>query len=148
MVFPVWMWELDCEESWAPNNWCFWAVVLEKTLENPLDSKEIQPVHPKGNHSWVFIGRTDVETNSKILAIWWKDLSQLKRHWCWGKLKVEGEGDSRGWDGWMASLTQWHEFDQTLGDGEGQGSLASCSPWGHKGSDTTEQLNNKWERAP
>ena len=63
----VWMWELDCEESWAPKNWCFWTVVLEKTLESPLDCKEIQPVHPKGDESWVFIGRTDVEAETPIL---------------------------------------------------------------------------------
>ena len=69
MFFPVvtWMWELDCEESWAPKNWCFWTVVLEKTLESPLYYKEIQPVHPKGNQSWVFIGRTDVEAETPIL---------------------------------------------------------------------------------
>ena len=66
MVFPVWMWELDCEESWAPKNWCFWTVVFEKTLESPLDCKEIQPIHPKGNQSWVFIGRTDVEAKTPI----------------------------------------------------------------------------------
>ena len=70
MTFPVvavWMWELDCEESWAPKNWCFWTVVLEKTLESPLDCKEIQPVHPKGDQSWVFIGRTDAEAETPIL---------------------------------------------------------------------------------
>ena len=76
----VWMWQLDCEESWAPKNWCFWTVVLEKTLESPLDCKEIQPVHPKGDKSWVFIGRTDVEAKAAILWLadvksWliWKD---------------------------------------------------------------------------
>ena len=63
----VWMWELDCEESWAPKNWCFWAVVLEKTLESPLNCEEVQPVHPKGHQSWVFIGRTDVEAETPIL---------------------------------------------------------------------------------
>ena len=63
----VWMWELDCEESWAPKNWCFWTVVLEKTLESLLGCKEIQPVHPKGDQSWVFIGRTDVEAETPIL---------------------------------------------------------------------------------
>ena len=70
MVFPVvmlWMWELDCKESWALKNWCFWTVVLEKTLESPLDCKEIQPVHPKGNQSWIFIRRTDVEGETPIL---------------------------------------------------------------------------------
>ena len=63
----VWMWELDCEESWVPKNWCFWTMVLEKTLESPLDCREIQPVHPKGNQSWVFIGRTDAEAKTPIL---------------------------------------------------------------------------------
>ena len=77
----VWMWELDCEESWAQKNWCFWTVVLEKTLENLLDSKEIQPVHPKGNQSWIFIGRTDAEDETPIL---WplEEPTHLKRPWC------------------------------------------------------------------
>ena len=85
----VWMWELDCEESWALNNWCFWTVVLEKTLESPLDCKEIQPVHPKGDQSWVFIGRTDVEAETPIVwppdvKSWliWKDLDAGKD---WGQ---------------------------------------------------------------
>ena len=101
------MWELNYKESWVPKNWCFWAVVLEKTLESSLDCKEIQPVHPKGNQSWIFIGRTDAETETPIL--WPPDAknSLLKRPWCWERLKAEGEGDDRGWDGWMASLTQW-----------------------------------------
>ena len=96
------MWELDYKESWAPKNWCFWTVVLEKTLESPLDCKEIQPVHSKGDQSWVFIGRTDVEA----MATWCKELTHWKRPWCWERLKV-GEGDDRGWDVWMASLTWW-----------------------------------------
>ena len=104
----VWMWELDCEEGWVPKNWCFWTVVLEKTLESPLDCKEIQPVHPKGNQSWVLIGRTDVEAETPIF---WppdaKKLTHLKRPWCWERLKAGGEGDTRGWDCWMASLTWW-----------------------------------------
>ena len=103
----VWMWELDYKESWAPKNWCFWPVVLEKTLESPLDCKEIQPVHPKGHQSWMFIGRTDVEPETPILrppdAKSWLI---LKRPWCWERLRSGGEGDNRGWDGWMASLTQ------------------------------------------
>ena len=104
----VWMWELDHKESWALKNWCFWTVVLEKTLESPLDCKEIQPVHPKGDQSWVFIGKTDVEPETPILwppdvKSWliWKDPDAGKR------LKARGEGDGRGWDGWMASPTQW-----------------------------------------
>ena len=107
----VWMWELDCKESWAQkmllNLWCFWTVVLENTLKSPLDCTEIQPVHPKGNHSWVFIGRTDVEVNSSTLATWCEELTHLKRPWCWEILRAGGEGDDRGWDGWMASLTPW-----------------------------------------
>ena len=89
----------------------FWTVVLEKTLESPLDSKEIQPVHPKGNQFWIFIGRTDAEAetswNSNTLATWCKELTRLKRPWCWERLKAGGEGDDRGWDGWMASPTPW-----------------------------------------
>ena len=94
----VWMWELDNKESWVLKNWCFWTVALEKTLESPLVSREIKPVNPKGNQSWISIGRTDAEAETPIL---WK------RSWCWGRLKAGGEGDDRGWDDWMASLTQW-----------------------------------------
>ena len=83
MVFPssyVWMWELDCEESWPPKNWCFWTVVLEKTLESPLDCKEIQPVHPKGDQSWVFIGRTNIEAETpNTVATWCEELTHPKR---------------------------------------------------------------------
>ena len=103
----VWMWELNYKESWAPKNWCFWTVVLEKTLESPLDCKEIQPVHPKGNQSWVFIGRTDVEAETPILATWCEELTHLKRPSCWEGLGAGGEGDDRGWDGWMVSPTRW-----------------------------------------
>ena len=107
MVFPVVMYgELDYKESWAPKNWCVWTVVLEETLESPLDYK-IQPVHPKGDQSWIFNGRTDAEADtSKTLATWCEELTHLKRPWCWKRLKV-GEGDNRRWDGGMASLTQW-----------------------------------------
>ena len=101
----VWMWELDSKESWVPKNGCFWAVVLKKILENPLDFKEIQPVHSK-DQSWVFIGRTNVETETPILFTWCEELTQLKRPRCWERLKAGGEGD-RAWDGWMASRTQW-----------------------------------------
>ena len=103
----VWMWELDYKESWEQKNWCLWTVVLEKTLEGPLDCKEIQPVHPKGDQSWVFIGRTDAEAETPILSSWWEELTHWKRPWCWEGLRAGGEGDSRGWDGWMASPTQW-----------------------------------------
>ena len=102
------MWELDYEESWALKNWCFWTVVLEKTLESPLDCKEIQPVHPKGKQSWMFFGRTDAEAETpNTLATWCEERTHLKTPWCWERLKVGKEGDDRGWDGWMLSLTWW-----------------------------------------
>ena len=108
MCFPsshVWMRELDYKEIWAPNNWCFWTVVLDKTLESPLDNKEIRPVNPKGNQPWIFIRRTDAETEAPIL---WpldeKEMTHWKRPSCWG---AGGEGGNRGWGGWMASLTRW-----------------------------------------
>ena len=104
----IWMWELDHKESWVPKNWCFPTVVLEKTLESPLDCKEIQPVHPKGHQPWIFIGRTDAEGESPVLlATWCNWLTHWKRSWCWERLKVGGEGDDRGGDGWMASPMQW-----------------------------------------
>jgi len=96
----VWMWELDCEEGWAPKNWCFWTVVLEKTLESPLDCKEIQPVHSEGDQPWDFVGRNDAKAETPVL---WPP----KRLWCWEGLGARGEGDDRGWDGWMVSLTRW-----------------------------------------
>ena len=102
----VCMWELDYKESWVPKNWCFWIMMLEKTLESLLDCKEVQPVHPKGNQSWMFIGRTDFEAETpNTLATSCKDLTHLKRPWCWERLKVRREGDDRGWDGWMAQWT-------------------------------------------
>ena len=85
----------------APKNWCFCTVVLEKTLDSLWDCKEIQPIHPKGNQSWIFIGKTCWSWNSNTLPTHWK------RPWCWERLKAEGEGDGRGWDGWMTSPTQW-----------------------------------------
>ena len=111
VVFPVFMygmWELDGEESWGPINGCFRAVVLEKTLESPLDCKEIQPVHPKGDQSWVLIGRTDVEAETPIL--WPPHVKSWligKDPNSWEGLGAEGEGDDREWDGWMASPTRW-----------------------------------------
>ena len=102
------MWELDCEESWALKNWCFWTVVLEKTLESPLDCKEVQPVHRKGDQSWVFIGRTDAKAETSILwpphAKSWLIGKDADAGRDWGQ---EEKGDDRGWDGWMASLTLW-----------------------------------------
>ena len=137
------MWELDYKESWALKNWCFWTVVLEKTLESPLDCKEIKPVNSKRNQSWIFTGRTDAEAEApiNILATWCKELIHGKRPWCWERLKAGGEGDNRGW------IAGWHhwlngqEFEQTLGDREWHGSLVCCSPCGRKESDTTEWLN-------
>ena len=98
----VWMWELDYKESWVLKNWCFWTVVLEKILESLLDCKETQPVHRKGDQSWVFIGRTDVEAETPIL---WPP--QVKSWLIWERLKAGEEGVDRGWDGWMPSRTQW-----------------------------------------
>ena len=103
----VWMWELDHKESWALKNGYFWAVVLEKTLESLLDCKQIKPVNPKGNQSWIFTGKTDDEAEAPTLATWWKELTHWKRSWCWEWLKAGGEGDDRGWDGWMASPSPW-----------------------------------------
>ena len=100
----VWMWELDCEESWVPKNWCFGAVVLEKTLESPLDCREIQPIHPKGDQSWVFIGRTDAEAETPIL---WPPRA---KSWFIGKTLMLGETEGRrrrGRDVWMASPPRW-----------------------------------------
>ena len=144
MVFPVvvWTWELDGKESWAPKNWCFWTLVLEKTLENPLDCKEIQPIHPKGNQSWIFIERTDVEGETPILWApdvknWliWKDLDAGK-DWRWEE-KGPSEDEMVGWHHWLDG----HEFGWTPGVGDGQVGLACCSSWGRKESDMTEWLN-------
>ena len=134
------MWELDCRESWVPKNWCFLTVVLEKTPESPLDCKEIQPVNPKGNPFWIFTGRT----NAEAPILWPSDAKNwlIEKNPDAGKdWRQEGIGDDRGWDGWMASLTEWYEFEQALGAGDGQGSLACCSSWGHKESDMTKRLN-------
>ena len=95
------MWELDCEESWAPKNWCFWTVVLEKTLESPLDCKEIQPVLSFHWKDWCW------SWNSSPLATRCEELTHLKRPWCWDRLRAGGEGDNRGWDGSVASPTRW-----------------------------------------
>ena len=102
------MWELDCEESWEPKNWYFWTVVLEKTLESPLDCKEIQPVHSEGDQPWDFFGGNDAEAETPVLlATSCEESTHWKRLWCWEGLGAGGEGDDRGWDGWMASLTRW-----------------------------------------
>ena len=139
----IWMWELDHKKDWAPKNWCFWTVVLEKTLESPLDCKKIKPVHPKGNQSWIFIGRTDAEAETPILwppdaKNWliWKD-PDAGRDW----RQKEKETTKDEIVGWHHQLNG-HEFEQALGDNEGQGSLACFSLWAHKELDTTEQLKN------
>ena len=137
----VWMWELDCEESWAPKNWCFWTVVLEKTLEKPLDCKEIQPVHPKGYQSWMFIGRTDVEAETPILwppdaksCLTGKDPDAGED---WGQEKGTTEDEMARWHQWLDG----RESEWTPGDGDGLGGLACCDSWGRKESDMTERLN-------
>ena len=110
MVFLIVMYGCESKESWVLKNWCFWNVVLEKTLEDPLDCKETQPVNPKGNQSWMFIGRTNAEAETPILWPPEASLEELplwKRPWCSERLKAGGEGDDRGCDGWMASPIQW-----------------------------------------
>ena len=136
------MWELDYKDSWVLKNWCFWTVVLEKTLESPLDCKEIQLVHPKGNQSWIVIGRTDAEAEIPIL--WPPDL----KNWLIGKHPDAG----KDWRWEEKGMTKdervgWHhqlngrEFEQALGVGDGQGRLVCCSPWGGKELDMTKWLN-------
>ena len=117
MVFPIVMykmWELGHKEGWASNNWCFQTVVLEKTLESPLDSKEIKPVNPKGNQPCVFIWGTDAETDAPIPLMLQYCGHLIQRVWCWKRLKAGGEGDDRGQDGWMVSLTQWMSLSKLL----------------------------------
>ena len=136
------MWELDYKESWAPKNWCFWTAVLEKTPESLLDYKEIKPVNPEGNQSWIFIGRTDGEAETPVL--WPPDA----KNWLIGKDPDAGkdwrqeekgmtEDEIVGWHHWLNG----REFEQALGVDNAQGSLVCCSSWGHKESDTTEWLN-------
>ena len=138
----VWMWESEYKESWVPKNWCFWSVVLKKTLENPLGCKEIQPVNPKGNQSWIFLGRTDAEAETPIL--WPPDV----KNWLTGKdsnagkyWRQEEKGTTEdkmvGWHHWLDR----HEIEQAPGVSDGQGSLAFCSPWSCKESDMTVWLN-------
>ena len=141
------MWDLDCKESWVPKNWCFWTVVLEKTLESPLDCKEIKPVYPKGNQSWTFIWRTDAEAETRILGL------PDAKNWLNGKDPDAGKNwsqEEKGTTedemvGWHHQL-DGHEFEKALGVGDGQGSLACCSPWGCKESDMTEPPN--WTEQP
>ena len=136
------MWELDYKESWAPKSWCFWTVLLEETLESPLDYKEIQPVHPKGDQSWIFIGRTDAEAETPKL--WLTDM----KNWLSEKDPDAGKDwrqEKKGTAedkmvGWHHQLDE-HEFEQALRVGNGQGGQVCSSPWGRKESDMTEWLN-------
>ena len=137
----VWMWELDCEEGWAPKNWCFWTVVLEKTLESPLDCKDIQPVHSE-DQPWDFFGRNDAKAATPVLwpphvKSWLigKD-SDAGRDWGQEE-KGTTEDEMAGWHHWLDGC----ESEWTLGVGDGQGGLACCNSWGHKESDMTERLN-------
>ena len=137
----VWMWELDYKESWVLKNWCFWTVMLEKTLESPLDRKEIQPVHPRGNQSWIFIGRIDAEAETSTL---W---TTNAKSWLIGKDPDAGKHWRQKEEGTEDEKVGWHQlngpnFEQTLGDSEGKGSLERCSLWDHKELDMTDQLNN------
>ena len=136
------MWELDCEESWALKNWNFWTVVLEKTLESLWDCKEIQPVHPKGDQSWVFFGRNDAKAETPVLG------PPQAKSW----LTAEDSDAGRDWEQEEKGTTEdemagWHhqldgrESEWTPGVGDGQGGLACCDSWGCKESDTTERLN-------
>ena len=141
----IWVWELDYKESWEPKNWCFWAMMLEKTLESPLDFEEIQPVHPKGDQSWVFIGRTDVEAETPVLwppdvKSWliWKDPDAGKD---WGQEeKGTTEDEMVGWH----HRLNGHGFGWILGVGDGQEGLVCCSSWGHKELDMTEWNELNW----
>ena len=138
------MWELNYKENWAPENWCFWTVVLEKTLESPWTARDcrIQPVHAKGNQPWIFIWRTDAEAEASILwppdvknCLILKDLDAGK-DWM-QEVKGKTEDEMVGWSHWLDG----HEFQQALGVGSGQGSLACYSPWGCKELDMTQWLN-------
>ena len=134
-------WELEHEESWAPKNWCFGIVVLEKIVESSLDCEEIKPVNPKGNQFWILIGRTDAEAEASIL--WPSDVkswltrkdSDAGKDWRQEKGRIENE--MVGWH----HRVDGHEFEQAPGVGEGPGSLACCSSWCCKESNMTERLN-------
>ena len=135
------MWKLDYKESWAPKNWCFWTMVLEKTLESPLDYKEIQPVHPKGNLSEYSWERLMLKLKLQYLGHPMQRTDSFEKTPSWERLQAGGEGDDRGWDGWMVSLTRWTWVwvnSRSWWWTEEPGMLQS---WGHKESDTTELLN-------
>ena len=138
----VWMWELGHKESWMLKNWCFWTVVLENTLVSPLNCKEFKLVNPKGNQSWIFVGRTDAETETPIL--WPPDA----KNWLIGKdpdtgkdWKQEEKGMTEDEMVWWHHWLDGHEFEQTPGVGNGQGSLACFTPRGHKELGMTERLS-------
>ena len=136
------MWELDCEEGWALKNWCFWTVVLEKTLESPLNCKEIQPVHSEGDQSWDFFGRNDAKAETLVLwpshAKSWLigEDSDAGRDWEQEE-KGTTEDEMAGWHYWLDG----RESEWTPGIGDGQVGLACRDAWGRKESDTTERLN-------
>ena len=138
----VWMWELDYKENWVPKNWCFGTVMLEKTLESPLDCKEIQPVHSKGDQPWVFFGRNDAKAETLVLwlphAKSWLIGKDCDAGRDWGQEEKGTTEDEMA--GWHHRL-DGHEFGWTPGVGDGQGGLACCNSWGRKESDTTERLN-------
>ena len=145
MVFPAVMWELNHKESWAPKNWCFWTVVLEKTLESPLDCKEIQLFHPKGSQSWIFIGRADVEAETSVL---WPP---GEKNWLIGKDTDAGKDWRQEEKGMKEDeMVRWHhrlnghEFGWTPGVGDGQGGLACCSPWSRKEVEHDWATELKW----
>ena len=138
----AWMWVLNHKEGWPLKNWCFRIVVLKKTLESPMNFKEIKPINPKGNRPWIFLGRTDAEAEPLILR------PPDSKNWLIGKDPDTGkdwrqeekgatEHEIVGWHHWFNG----HEFEQAPGSGDGQGSLECCSPWGHKESDMTEWLD-------
>ena len=136
------VWELDHKESWAPHSWYFWTIVLEKTLESSLDSKEINLVHPKRNQPWISIGRTDAESEAPIL--WPPDAKSrlIRKDLDGGKDRRQEEKGTTEDEmvGWHHRLNG-HEFEQTLGNGDGQGSLVCCCPWGRKESKMAERLH-------
>ena len=138
----VWMWELDCEEGWAEKNWCFWTVVLEKTLDSPLGCKEIQPVHSVRDQPWDFFGRTDAKAEAPVLwpphAKSWLIGKDFDAGRDWGQEKKGTTKDEMaGWHHWLDG----RESEWTPGFSDGQGVLACCDSWGRKETDTTEQLN-------
>ena len=135
------MWKLDYKESLVAKNWCFWTVVLEKTLESPLDCKEIQPVHPKGNQSWVFIGRTDAEAELQYFGHLMQRDDSLEKTLILGKVegrRRRGQQRMKWLDGNTESMDM--SFEWTPGVGDRQGGLACCGSWSRKESDMTEQL--------